>query len=122
MNPDLLKILSESNKDIDNQKLMDYLAGHLGQSEQHEVEALMADNDFVNDAVEGLQKLNSQKNIESLVEQLNLDLQKKLQVKKARKDKRKIKEYPWVYFALILILMLVVAGWFVIHRLNHPHI
>lgn len=120
MNHDLLKILSESNKDIDNQKLMDYLAGHLDAAELHKVEELMAADDFVNDAIEGLQKVDSQRKIEALVEQLNSDLQKKLQVKKARKEKRKIKEHPWVYFAVILIILLAIAGWFVIHKLKHP--
>lgn len=38
MSYDILKILSASNKDIDNQKLMDYLAGHLSSKETHEVE------------------------------------------------------------------------------------
>ena len=120
MNHDLLKILSESNKDIDNQKLMDYLAGHLDATELHKVEELMAEDNFVNDAIEGLQNMESQRKIESLVEQLNMDLQKKLQLKKARKDKRKIKDQPWIYFAIILIIMLAIAGWFVIHRLKHP--
>ena len=122
MNHDLLKILSESNKDIDNQKLMDYLSGHLAGSEMHEVEEMMADNDFVNDAIEGLQRIDNQKNVESLVEQLNRDLQKKLQVKKARKEKLKLKEYPWVYFAIVIILLLIIASWFVIHQLHHPRL
>ncbi|MEO6933109.1 MAG: hypothetical protein ABI151_15860 [Chitinophagaceae bacterium] len=120
MNHDLLKILSESNKDIDNQKLMDYLAGHLNDAELHNVEEMMAADEFVNDAIEGLQKMESQKNIENLVRQLNNDLQKKLQVKKDRKDKRKIKEQPWVYLGIILIIALAIAGWFVIHKLRHP--
>ena len=38
MNNDLLNILSNSNKDIDNQKLMDYVAGKLTEQEKHEVE------------------------------------------------------------------------------------
>ena len=34
MNDDLLNILSNSNKDIDNQKLMDYLSGKLSAAEK----------------------------------------------------------------------------------------
>ena len=55
MSKDLLNILANSNKDIDNQKLMDYLSGKLSQQEQHEIEKEMAGNELVNDAVEGLE-------------------------------------------------------------------
>ena len=121
MNHDLLKILSESNKDIDNQKLMDYLAGQLDEKFVHQVEEMMSGDDFVNDAIEGLQRLENKKKIENLVEQLNTDLQKKLQAKKARKEKRKLQEYPWMYYAIVLIILLVVAGWYVINKSMHPH-
>lgn len=119
MNHDLLKILSDSNKDIDNQKLMDYLSGHLSVKDVHEVERQMSDSDFINDAMEGLQEVNNRRNIELLVEQLNYDLHKKLEQKKLRKTKRKLKEYSGIYFAIIVILVLLIAAWFVIHRL-HP--
>ena len=117
MNHDLLKILADSNKEIDNQKLMDYLAGHLSGTEAHEVERWMAESELVNDAVEGLQQVKTGKNIETLVEQLNSDLRKKLHQKKAGRNKRKLQEYSWVYLAIILILLLVIAAWFVLHRL-----
>ena len=119
MNNDLLNILSNSNKDIDNQKLMDYLAGKLSAEENHEVERLMAENEFMNDALEGLENVKNRKHLEKLVSQLNTDLHTKLEKKKLRKEKRKLKEYPWIYFALILILVLVVIAWVVINRLQH---
>ena len=118
MSIDLLKILSDSNKDIDNQKLMDYLAGHLSAQEMHEVEKTMATSDFVNDAVEGLMEVKNTRDISALVEQLNQDLGKKLKQKKILKEKRKLKEYPWIYFSLVLILLLIITAWFVISRLH----
>lgn len=121
MNIDLLKILSDSNKDIDNQKLMDYLAGQLSNNEIHEVEKWMADSEFANDAVEGLQEMKNKKNLETLVEQLNNDLNRKLKQKKIRKDKRKLKEFSWIYFSIILILLLVIICWFAIHSLRSAH-
>ena len=42
MSSDLLNILSNSNKDIDNQKLMDYISGKLSGKEKHEVEQWMS--------------------------------------------------------------------------------
>jgi len=119
MNNDLLNILSNSNKDIDNQKLMDYLSGHLNEQEKHEVEAWMLENDFANDAVEGLEQVHNSRHIQAMVEQLNNDLHKKLQQKNAKKEKRKLKEYPWIYIAVILILALAVLAYYVIHFLQH---
>lgn len=121
MNIDLLKILSDSNKDIDNQKLMDYLAGSLSEKENHEVEKWMVDSEFANDAIEGLQEIKNKKKLETLVEQLNNDLNKKLKQKKIRKDKQKLKEFSWIYFAIILILILITIAWFVIHQLRSAH-
>lgn len=114
MNNDLLNILSNSNKDIDNQQLMDYLSGKLSGKEQHEIEQLMADSDFMNDAVEGLQKFDNKKDIQDYVGQLNAALQKNLQKKKQRRDKRRLKEYPLTYLAILLILLLCICGFFIV--------
>lgn len=116
MTNDLLNILSNSNKDIDNQQLMDYLSGKLSDKEKHEVEQSMADSDFMNDAVEGLQEFSDKKDVQVYVDQLNKDLQKNLQKKKLRREKRRLKEYPWIYFAILLILLLCIAAWFVVHK------
>lgn len=118
MNRDLLNILSNSNKDIDNQKLMDYLAGKLSAQDKHEVEAWMLENDFENEAVEGLQQVHGKKNIESYVDQLNKDLNKYISKKKERRLKRKVQEAPWIYVAILLILTLVVLGYVVIKKLQ----
>jgi anti-sigma factor RsiW len=114
MNDELKNILSNSNKDIDNQKLMDYLSGKLSAEEKHEIEKQMNDSDFVNDAVEGLEEVKNKKNLANLVEQLNNDLHKQLDKKKKRKIKRTLKEQPWVYITIILILFLIIISFFVI--------
>ncbi len=111
MNKDLLNILSNSSKEIDNQQLMDYLAGKLSEDEKHRVEMQLADNDFMNDALEGLENVKDKKDINFFVEQLNRDLHKKLQQKKNRKQKRKLLQQRWVYAAVIIILALIIATW-----------
>jgi len=68
------------------------------------VEKLMADNHFMNDAMEGLEQVKNQKNIELVVDQLNRDLRKKIDKKIRVKQKRRLKEYPWIYFAVFLLL------------------
>ena len=117
MNNDLLNILSNSNKDIDNQKLMDYLSGKLSEPEKHEVEAWMNENDFVNEAVEGLQKFDGKKNLQLYVDQLNKDLNQYIEKKKTRRERKKLKENPWMYLTIFLILLIVVVGYLIIHQL-----
>ena len=108
MSDDLKDILSNSNKDIDNQQLMDYLSNQLNKADKHEVENAMSDDAFVNDAVEGLQNFEGRENIQSYVTELHDDLQKQLAKKKKRKEKRKWKDQPWVYLAIVLILILLI--------------
>lgn len=121
MNKDLLNILTNSNKDIDNQRLMDYLAGKLTEQENNEIEQLLAENEFMNDAAEGLAAVKNKPQLNSLVEQLNADLRKKLDHKKQRKEKRRLKEYPVVYIAIIVVLLLIILAWWVLQKLPSGH-
>jgi len=122
MSDELKDILSNSNKDIDNQKLMDYLSQQLSKQETHDLEKMMAEDEFINDAVEGLEQFSSKKNMSISVEQLNRELQKQLAKKKQRKEKRKIKDQPWLYFTIVLLLVLVVICFVLIkkHTDNKP--
>ena len=61
MNNDLLNILTDDDNDFDNQKLLDYLNGKLSGDEKHEVEKWMADNDILDEAIEGLQNIKREK-------------------------------------------------------------
>jgi len=119
MKDDLLKILSQSNKDIDNQKLMDYLHGKLSAGDSHELEKMMADDELFNDAVEGLQNIRNKKDIQTYVEQMNRDLQKSLTKKRRRREKRRWKDNPWGYVAVLVIILACIAGYYVIKKLIH---
>lgn len=114
---DLINILSNSNKDIDNQKLMDYISGKLTGKDKHEVEQWMVDNNFENEAMEGLDTMKDKKQLEAYVNQLNKNLNKYLQQKKHRRDRKKIKEIPWSYLAIVLVLLLIILAYFVIQKL-----
>ena len=116
MSDDLKNILNNSNKDIDNQKLMDYLSRQLSNKENHDLEKMMADDEFMNDAVEGLEQFSNVKKLPLSVEQLNRELQKQIAKKKGRKAKRKLKEQPWVYLAIILLLILTVVCYIIIKK------
>src|SRR5687768_685683 len=118
MDYDLLKILSNSNKDIDNQKLMDYIAGKLSAEEKHEVEKWMADSHFMNDAVEGLEAVRNKNKISDTIEQLNKDLLKKLEKKRSKKKKRQLKDAPWIYYAIVITLFLIVITWYILDKMG----
>jgi hypothetical protein len=116
MNKDLLNILANSNKDIDNQQLMDYLSGNLSGEPLHDVERSMADNAFLNDAVEGLQQLGNRKNLQVYVDELNANLQKSMAKKKQRRLKRRLKEAPWAWLVLLLVLAVCLIAWLMIEK------
>ena len=115
MNNDILNILSNSNKDIDNQKLMDYLSGKLSADEKHDFEKSLIDSEMMNDAVEGLEKLKNT-DVSAVVRQLNKNLHKQLNRKRSKKIKRGIKDLPWLYFTIILVLIIILIGFIVIKK------
>ena len=118
MSDDLKDILSNMNNDIEQEKLLQYLNRNMSDAEQHAFEKQLNDDEFMNDAVEGLQALPNQHTITDLVQQLNADLKKQLEKKKKRKQKRKIAEQPWVYYSIVLLLLLIVIAYLVIKKME----
>ena len=116
MSDDLKNILNNSNKDIDNQQLMDYLSNHINNAAAHEVEKAMSDDAFVNDAVEGLQQMQDNKNINASVERLNDELNRQIKKNKKRKEKRRLKDSPYNYIAVIIILLLIIICYVVLKK------
>ena len=116
MSNDLKDILANSNKDIDNQQLMDYLSNHLNSTQQHELEKTMADDPFIDDAVEGLQQISNQQNLQSYVEQLNDGLKKQISKNKQRKEKRRLKDSPYTYLTIIILLLLIIIGFLMVKK------
>ena len=116
---DLLNILSNSNKDIDNQKLMDYLSGKLSAEDHHDVEKWMLENEFATEAVEGLEKMERKQNVNLYVDQLNKQLSQYLTEKKKRRNRKSTPEIPWTMLAILLILVLIVCAYFVIKSLGN---
>jgi hypothetical protein len=117
MNKDLKNILFNSNKDIDNQELLSYLSNQLSASQSHEVEQQMADDAFMNDAVEGLQQISDQKNIPIHLEELYAGLQKQVAKKNVRK-KRRWKDNPQIYLIILIVILLIMIGFIVIKKIT----
>lgn len=117
---DLKDILNEED-DLQNDDLLKYLHGDISKDDQHKVERQMADSDFVSDAVEGLQHVRNKRSIEQYVEELNHNLQKQVSAKKQRKEKRKLKDQPWILIAVVVVLSLCVLAYVVIrYQQKHP--
>ncbi|MEP6711971.1 MAG: hypothetical protein ABJA37_06135 [Ferruginibacter sp.] len=118
MSNNLKNILSNLNKDTEQDKLLEYLNNQLPQAEQHAVEARMNDDEFMSDAMDGLQQLENKKDVSSIVNQLNTGLKKQLDKKKKRKTKRVIAEQSWVYYAIILLLILIIVTYIIIKKIT----
>jgi hypothetical protein len=116
----LKDILSHLSTDIDQETLLLYLQDKLTPEKKHEVEKKLLENEFANDATEGLQEFKNKENLSLLVAQLNRDLKKKLKSRKSRTAKIHLAEQPWIYFAVIVIIILVIISFFVIQRLLKP--
>ena len=110
---DLINILSNSNKDIDNQKLMDYLSGKLSSKDANEVEQWLNENEFAEDAIEGLKQIKSKQEIDQYVDQLNKQLGTFISKRKVRREKRKI-DIQWSVVAVIVIVLLAILAYLVL--------
>ncbi len=117
MNKDFKPILSDLNTEIEQAKLIQYLNNELSDKEQQSLESNHIDDEFINDALEGLEHLQNKKNFKSIQKELNNRINKEIKNKKRRKSKRLLKESPWVYFAIILLLILLGASYFIITRI-----
>ncbi|PWT70395.1 MAG: hypothetical protein C5B59_20725 [Bacteroidetes bacterium] len=121
MKNELFNILSNSNREVDNQKLMDYLSGKLAGHDKEEMENWIASSKLMQDAVEGLGKMPDKAKLQGYVDQLNKQLHQHLQDKKLRRERKRLKEYPWIYLTIVLILLICVLGWFIVRQYLHPH-
>ncbi len=116
--PDNLKdILSHLSSEVDQETLLRYLQGQLTDEQKHDVEKKMLGSEFTDDAMEGLQQFTNKDKLANLVELLNRDLKKKLEKKKQRRERLKIKDQPWLYITIVIILLLIVLSYVVIQRM-----
>jgi hypothetical protein len=119
---DLNNILNEED-DLRNDDLLKYMQGDLSRDEQYKVEKQIAGSDFVSDAMDGLQSMKSPKSIEQYVDELNRQLQKQVATKKHRKEKRKLKDQPWIIIAVVVVIGLCILAYAVIkyyHKQSAP--
>jgi asparagine synthetase B (glutamine-hydrolysing) len=120
MSDNLKDILSHLSTDIDQETLLLYLQDKLSEEKKHEVEKQLLENEFADDAIEGLKEMRDKQQIAYTVEMLNRDLRKKTEKKKLRREKMKLPSQTWLYISIFIILLLIILSYFVIHRMQHP--
>ena len=108
MNSDLFNILSQS-KEIDQQKLLDYLQGKLSHEESHEIEKLLVDADFESDAAEGLAEVKDKQQLPVVMNELNKQLVKKLS--KRRKKGGIKKPLPNILIPAVTTIIILLLIW-----------
>ncbi len=118
MSEDLKDILSNLSPEIDQETLLLYLQNKLSVEKMHEVEKKLLDNEFADDAAEGLQQFTNKEKLNLVVEQLNKNLKSKLKDKRKRRPAIHLREYSWIYLAVIILILLILISYFVIQRLQ----
>lgn len=108
----------QNEDNLNDDQLKKYLSGEGTPEEHHTVERGMADSEFINDAVEGLQTFSSEKKLDDFVNQINKNLSTQLQDRKLKKEKRKIRDMSWSIIAVIIILLLTVLCFMIIKMLK----
>ena len=110
-------ILSHLSTEVDQETLLLYLQDKLSEEKKHEVEKKLMENEFANDAMEGLQQFKDKQQVSYMVEMLNRDLKKKTARKKKMREKMRIKDQPWLYISILILILLIVLSYIVIHRM-----
>jgi hypothetical protein len=110
-------ILSNLSTEVDQETLLLYLQGKLSDEKKHEVEKLMLQNEFEEDALDGLQEFKDKEQLQYMAEMLNRDLKKKTAKKLKRREKMQIKDQPWLYVSIVILLLLIVICYMIIRKM-----
>jgi len=117
MNDKWHDILNKSGQ-ITEQKLMDYLEGRLSPDDAHEVEKLMVDSGFLDDAVEGLSQMKDKQKIAGILQELNGHLKTRTKPKK-KKNLLIIPDQLTLAVATTITVLLLIVIAYVIYRMYH---
>ena len=110
-------ILSNLSTEVDQETLLLYLQGKLSGEKKHEVEKTLVENDFANDALEGLQQIRDKQRIAYTVDMLNRELKKKTERKKQRRLKLQLKDQSWLYVVIFIFIILIILSYMIIQRM-----
>ena len=109
-------ILSNLSTSVDQETLLLYLQGKLSEEKKHEIEKQLLQNEFDEEAMDGLQEFKDKEQLQYMVEMLNRDLKKRTEKKKKRRDKMKIPDQPWLYISILILIILIVISYLIIYK------
>lgn len=116
MQENLKDILSHLSNEIDQDTLLLYLQDKLSAEKKHEVEKVLAENEFASDALDGLQAFSDKRQVNHMVEMLNRDLKKKTERKRQRREKLKLPDQSWIIITAVIIILLIIISYIVVTR------
>jgi len=117
MNPNLKNILKHLKPAPQEDALLRYLNKEMTTDEQHAVEEYLNDDNFYDDAVEGLEMVSKQTDLSDLVMNLNKNLDTQLK-KKTKSRRSKIPPQTWSIISVIVILLLLIVTYLIIKKLS----
>lgn len=118
MNKNLNDILSTSSSPVDPDKLISYLNKELSPQEAQAIEEKLAADEFTQTALEGLETVANKKQLNTLRNQLNRELRRKIEKRNRARKKLKLNQPPLELAAILLLLLLIVLIFLVITRLQ----
>jgi len=110
-------ILSNLSTSVDQETLLLYLQGKLSEDKKHEIEKQLLQTEFDEEAMDGLQEFKDKEQLQYMVEMLNRDLKKKTEKKKRRREKMNIKDQPWLYVSILILIIILALSYIFIRRM-----
>ncbi len=106
-----------TNKSVpDNTVVLEYLNNDLGDEAKRQLEEMLADDELLGDAMEGLKQLKDGHEAAAINTQLNRMIQEK--IRKRRKIRLKSISFPlWIILLITTLLLLMLAGYVIISKL-----
>ena len=118
MKKGLQNLLDNASREIDPQRLMDYMNGRLAEREKNEVERwLLEHEELGREALEGLQQLTSPQQLQTSVTHINHQLEHYLLQKKKKSNRRPFVPDKSAWVAIFLLLLLAIAALLILQRL-----
>ncbi len=117
---DAWKALLDRHPEMNPERLLAYLEGRLDEKESHEVERLMAESEFMSEAMEGLAQVGDIGRLSPIVAELNRDLHKSVRAGKGKERGRTAAFPGWLILATLLIVALAVLGYIVYRMYTSP--
>jgi hypothetical protein len=99
-----------SSKPLTEELMNKYLSGKATPEEQRLVEESMANDDFENDALEGLETLPNAAERQSQVKELNNFIQQQTASKKTKRKRKFDNLNSWMYIIVTTVFFLIIIG------------